>query len=311
MTGGVNSFQVSGYGPERSGWTRLLARDSVARRLDWPILLSAVALSLLGTLLVYSATRNRTELNQGDQYYFLVRHLLNTGIGLVLMAGTVWLGHRALRTAVPVLYGFSLLLILLVLTPLGSTINGAHSWIKLPGGFSLQPSEFVKITIILGMAMLLAARVDAGDKQYPDHRTVVQALGLATVPMLIVMLMPDLGSVMVMVIIVLGVLLASGASNRWVFGLLGAGTLGAVTVWQIGILDDYQINRFAAFANPELDPAGVGYNTNQARIAIGSGGLTGSGLFHGSQTTGQFVPEQQTDFVFTVAGRSWASSAAA
>ena len=302
MTGGVNSFQVSGYGPERSGWTRLLARDSVARRLDWPILLSAVALSLLGTLLVYSATRNRTELNQGDQYYFLVRHLLNTGIGLVLMAGTVWLGHRALRTAVPVLYGFSLLLILLVLTPLGSTINGAHSWIQLPGGFSLQPSEFVKITIILGMAMLLAARVDAGDKQYPDHRTVVQALGLATVPMLIVMLMPDLGSVMVMVIIVLGVLLASGASNRWVFGLLGAGTLGAVTVWQIGILDDYQINRFAAFANPELDPAGVGYNTNQARIAIGSGGLTGSGLFHGSQTTGQFVPEQQTDFVFTVAG---------
>ncbi|MDQ0713363.1 rod shape determining protein RodA [Streptomyces luteogriseus] len=302
MTGGVNSFQVSGYGPERSGWTRLLARDSVARRLDWPILLSAVALSLLGTLLVYSATRNRTELNQGDQYYFLVRHLLNTGIGLALMAGTIWLGHRALRTAVPVLYGFSLLLILLVLTPLGSTINGAHSWIQLPGGFSLQPSEFVKVTIILGMAMLLAARVDAGDKQYPDHRTVVQALGLATVPMLIVMLMPDLGSVMVMVIIVLGVLLASGASNRWVFGLLGAGTLGAVTVWQIGILDEYQINRFAAFANPELDPAGVGYNTNQARIAIGSGGLTGSGLFHGSQTTGQFVPEQQTDFVFTVAG---------
>jgi rod shape determining protein RodA len=299
---GVNSFQVSGYGPERSGWTRLLARDSVARRLDWPILLSAVALSLLGTLLVYSATRNRTELNQGDQYYFLVRHLLNTGIGLALMAGTIWLGHRALRTAVPVLYGFSLLLILLVLTPLGSTINGAHSWIQLPGGFSLQPSEFVKVTIILGMAMLLAARVDAGDKQYPDHRTVVQALGLATVPMLIVMLMPDLGSVMVMVIIVLGVLLASGASNRWVFGLLGAGTLGAVTVWQIGILDEYQINRFAAFANPELDPAGVGYNTNQARIAIGSGGLTGSGLFHGSQTTGQFVPEQQTDFVFTVAG---------
>ncbi len=160
----------------------------------------------------------------------------------------------------------------------------------------------MKITIILGMAMLLAARVDAGDKPYPDHRTVLQALGLAVVPMLIVMLMPDLGSVMVMVVIVLGVLLASGASNRWIFGLIGAGTAGAVAVWQLGILDEYQINRFAAFANPELDPAGVGYNTNQARIAIGSGGLTGSGLFQGSQTTGQFVPEQQTDFVFTVAG---------
>ncbi|MDT9701159.1 rod shape-determining protein RodA [Streptomyces sp. P17] len=299
---GANSFQVSGYGPERAGWTRLFARDSLARRLDWPILCAALALSLVGSILVFSATRNRTEINQGDQYYFLVRHIMNTGIGFALMIGTVWLGHRTLRTAVPILYGASVFLVLLVLTPLGSTINGAHSWIKLPGGFSLQPSEFVKVTIILGMAMLLAARVDAGDKPHPDHRTVLQALGLATVPMLIVMLMPDLGSVMVMVIIVLGVLLASGASNRWVFGLLSAGAVGAVAVWQLRILDDYQIARFAAFANPSLDPAGVGYNTNQARIAIGSGGLTGAGLFNGSQTTGQFVPEQQTDFVFTVAG---------
>lgn len=299
---GSNGFSVSGYGPERSSLSRLFARDSLARRLDWPILFSAIALSLIGAALVYSATRNRTELNQGDPYYFLFRHLLNTGIGFALMIGTVWLGHRTLRTAVPILYGISVFLILLVLTPLGATINGAHAWIVIGGGFSLQPSEFVKITIILGMAMLLAARVDAGDKPYPDHRTVLQSLGLAAVPILIVLLMPDLGSVMVMVIVVLGVLLASGASNRWVFGLIGAGALGAIAVWQLKILDEYQINRFAAFANPELDPAGVGYNTNQARIAIGSGGLFGTGLGKGSQTTGQFVPEQQTDFVFTVAG---------
>ncbi|MFC7266025.1 rod shape-determining protein RodA [Streptomyces lutosisoli] len=299
---GANNFSVSGYGPERAGWTRLFARDSLARRLDWPILLSAVTLSLIGSALIYSATRNRTEINQGDQYYFLIRHLMNTGIGIGLMVGTIWLGHRTLRTAVPILYGLSVFLILAVLTPLGATVNGAHAWIVIGGGFSLQPSEFVKITIILGMAMLLAARVDAGDKAYPDHRTVLQSLGLAAVPIMIVMLMPDLGSVMVMVIIILGVLLASGASNRWVFGLLGAGALGAIAVWQLHILDEYQINRFAAFANPDLDPAGVGYNTNQARIAIGSGGLFGTGLGHGSQTTGQFVPEQQTDFVFTVAG---------
>jgi rod shape determining protein RodA len=299
---GANSFSVSGYGPARAGWTRVFARDSLARRLAWPRLLCAVALSMIGSLLVYSATRNRTEINQGDPYYFLLRHLLNTGIGIALMIGTVWLGHRTLRTAVPILYGISVFLILMVLTPLGATVNGAHAWIVIGGGFSLQPSEFTKITIILGMAMLLAARVDAGDKPYPDHRTVLQSLGLAAVPIAIVLLMPDLGSVMVMVIIVLGVLLASGASNRWIFGLMGVGALGALAVWQLHILDEYQINRFAAFANPDLDPAGVGYNTNQARIAIGSGGLTGSGLFHGSQTTGQFVPEQQTDFVFTVAG---------
>ncbi|GHE66999.1 rod shape-determining protein RodA [Streptomyces spiralis] len=299
---GANNFSVSGYGPQRAGWTRLFARDSVARRLDWPMLLAALALSAIGTALVFSATRNRTEINQGDPHYFLVRQLMNIGIGLALMVGTVWLGHRALRNAVPILYGASVFGILLVLTPLGATINGSRNWIVLGGGFSLQPSEFVKITIILGMAMMLAARVDAGDRTYPDHRTVLQSLGLAAVPILIVLLMPDLGTVLVLVTIILGVLLASGASNRWVFGLLIAGTLGCVAIWQLHILDDYQINRFAAFANPSLDPAGVGYNTNQARIAIGSGGLTGAGLFHGSQTTGQFVPEQQTDFVFTVAG---------
>ncbi|MFD6419403.1 rod shape-determining protein RodA [Streptomyces sp. NPDC060194] len=299
---GTHGFNIGRYGPERGTWAKLFARDSVVRRLDWPILLSAIALSVLGTALVWSATRNRTDLTHGDPYYFLLRHALNTGIGLALMAGTVWLGHRTLRGAVPFLYGLSVLLILAVLTPLGTTINGAHAWIVIGGGFSLQPSEFVKITIILGMAMLLAARVDAGDREHPDHRTVLQALGLAVLPMAIVMLMPDLGSVMVMAVIVLGVLLASGASNRWMFGLLSAGVAGALLVWWLGVLDEYQINRFAAFANPELDPAGVGYNTNQARIAIGSGGLTGTGLTNGSQTTGQFVPEQQTDFVFTVAG---------
>ncbi|MET9804547.1 rod shape-determining protein RodA [Streptomyces sp. NPDC006368] len=300
---GTNNFSVPRYAPQQGGaWARLTARDSWVRRLDWPLLFSAIALSLVGSLLVWSATRNRTELNDGDPYAFLFRHLLNTGIGFALMVGTIWLGHRTLRGAVPVLYGISVVLVLLVLTPLGATINGAHAWIVLGSGFSLQPSEFVKVTIILGMAMLLAAKVDAGDQLHPDHRTVAKSLGIAVLPMAIVMLMPDLGSVMVMVVIVLGVLLASGASNRWIFGLIGAGVIGAVLVAALGVLDEYQINRFAAFANPELDPAGVGYNTNQARIAIGSGGLYGAGLFNGHQTTGQFVPEQQTDFIFTVAG---------
>ncbi|MFF3317865.1 rod shape-determining protein RodA [Streptomyces sp. NPDC003035] len=297
-----HGFSVSRYAPERGTLAKLTARDSVLRRLDWPMLLSSVALSFLGALLVWSATRNRTELNGGDPYAFLFRHSLNTGIGLVLMIGTIWLGHRTLRGAVPVLYGISILLILAVLTPLGATINGAHAWIQLGGGFSLQPSEFVKITIILIMAVLLASKVDAGDQVHPDHRTVAKSLVLAALPMAIVMLMPDLGSVMVMGVIVLGVLLASGASNRWVLGLMGAGLGGAVLVTVLGLLDEYQINRFAAFANPELDPAGVGYNTNQARIAIGSGGLYGAGLFNGHQTSGQFVPEQQTDFIFSVAG---------
>jgi rod shape determining protein RodA len=227
---------------------------------------------------------------------------MNAGIGAGLCIGAMAIGHHRMRTIVPFFYVLSILGILAVLSPLGSTVNGAHSWIVIGGGFSLQPSEFVKISIIIGMAMVLSAKVDAGDQVQPDHRTVMQALGIALLPILIILLMPDLGSVMVLGAIILGVLLASGASNRWIFGLIGAGIIGSILVWQLGILDKYQIDRFAAFANPALDPSGVGYNTSQARIAIGSGGLLGKGLFHGSQTSGQFVPEQQTDFVFSVAG---------
>ncbi|MFC7220266.1 rod shape-determining protein RodA [Streptomyces polyrhachis] len=299
---GAATSYVRRYQPDRSAWGRLTARGSVLRRLDWVLLLAALALSLIGSALVYSATRNREELVGDDPYAFLSKHVMVTVIGIALMALTVWVGHRTLLGAVPALYIGSLVLVALVLTPLGATINGARAWLDLGGGFSLQPAEFTKITIILGMAMLLSTRVDAGDRQYPDHRTVVQALALAAVPICIVMLMPDLGSVMVITVIILGVLMASGASNRWVIGLIGAGVLGAVLMVSLGMLDEYQVNRFAAFANPSLDPAGVGYNTNQARIAIGGGGLFGLGLGKGTQTTGQFVPEQQTDFIFTVAG---------
>ena len=293
---------VRRYTPEKSTLGKMFARDSVVRRMDWVLLFAAMVLCGIGTLLVYSATRNRTNLTHGDQYYFLIRHLMNAGIGAALGIGAVIIGHRRMRDVVPFYYALAIIGILAVLSPLGSTVNGAHSWIVLGGGFSLQPSEFVKVGIILGMAVVLSARVDAGDREHPDHRTVLQALALAALPIVIIMMMPDLGSVMVLGAIILGVLLASGASNRWVFGLIASGVVGAILVWQLGILDKYQIDRFAAFANPALDPSGVGYNTSQARIAIGSGGLLGKGLFHGGQTTGQFVPEQQTDFVFSVAG---------
>ncbi|MFJ6215218.1 rod shape-determining protein RodA [Streptomyces sp. NPDC092296] len=302
MTGLTSSYRAVRLAPRRNALQRLLNRDSPVRRMDWLLLLCALALSLGSSLLVWSATRNRTDLNHGDPQYFLLRHLLNTVIGLGLFAVVIAIGHRRLRTAVPFLYVLSLLVLLSVLTPLGATINGNRNWIVLGGGFSIQPSEFAKVTIILGMAVLLSARVDAGERESPDHRTVLQSLILPAVPMGIIMMMPDLGSVMVMVVIVLGVLLASGAPNRWVLGLISAGVVGALAIWKLKLLSQYQIDRFAAFANPALDPAGVGYNTNQARIAIGSGGLMGKGLFHGTQTTGQFVPEQQTDFVFTVAG---------
>ena len=302
LGGLTTSYRSPRYTPQRGLLGRLTAKGSSLRRLDWPLVLAALALSGIGSLLVWSATRARSDINHGDPQFFLVRHLVNTAIGIGLCAAVVLLGHHRLRTAVPFLYALALVGVLAVLSPLGSTVNGAHSWIVLGGGFSIQPSEFCKIAIILGMATLLSARVDAGEDRFPRGAAIIQSLALAGLPIGVILLMPDLGSTMVMVVIILGVLLASGASTRWLLGLVVGGAAGAFAVVRLHLLKQYQIARFAAFADPSLDPAGVGYNTAQARIAIGSGGLTGSGLFRGTQTTGQFVPEQQTDFVFTVAG---------
>ncbi|GAA3009567.1 rod shape-determining protein RodA [Kitasatospora albolonga] len=298
----MTSYSSYGFPPRRGAVGKALAKDSPLRRLDWLMILAALVLSLGSSLLIWSATRGRDSLTHGDPQYFLYRHLTNLAIGLGLFVVVVLIGSRRLRTAVPFVYVITLLMLMAVLTPLGSTINGAKAWIQFGGGFSIQPAEFAKLAIVLVMALVLSAQVDAGERAFPSDRSVLMALGLAAVPMAVVMLMPDLGSVMVMGVAIMGILLASGAANKWVFGLITAGVGGAVAIWQLGVLSKYQIDRFAAFANPALDPAGVGYNTAQARIAIGSGGLTGMGLFKGTQTTGQFVPEQQTDFVFTVAG---------
>ncbi|GAA1931855.1 rod shape-determining protein RodA [Streptomyces sodiiphilus] len=298
----VRSFSGHHTTVQPTAWTRITAPGSVLRQVDWVLVGAALTLTALGALLVYSATRGRTDLNNGDPQYFLLRHLFNIVVGLLLAAAVVWVGSARVRDVVPVLYGGSLLLTALVLTPLGSTVNGSQRWIEVGAGFAFQPSELVKIGVILAIAALFATRMEADERPAPDARTVLQALLLAAVPAVLIVLTPDLGQTMVIATILLGVLLASGASRGWIIGLLGAGAAGALAVWQLGLLDEYQINRFAAFANPQLDPSGVGYNTNQARIAIGSGGLTGTGLFHGMQTAGQFVPEQHTDFIFTVAG---------
>ncbi len=284
-------------GPQRSLSTRLLDREGVLRRLDW-VLLAAVALLLVvGSLLVWSATARRTDLTGGDSTAYLERHLTNTGIGLVLAVLVVLLSHRLLRLWTPVLYLGAVAGLVAVLSPLGTTINGSHSWIVLPGGFSLQPSELAKVAMVLGMALVLGAN-PAG----PRDRHVLGALAVAAVPAALVVLQPDLGTVMVMAAIVFGMLGIACAPKRWLFGLVAFAAVGAYLAIRLRVLEAYQVNRFAAFANPALDPLGVGYNTQQARIAIGSGGLWGKGLFQGSQTSGQFVPEQQTDFIFTVAG---------
>jgi rod shape determining protein RodA len=205
-----------------------------------------------------------------------------------------------LRAYAPFVYGFSVLGLLAVLSPRGSTFNGSDSWIQLPGGFSTQPSEFAKVALCVALPMILAERRDAETE--PRLSDVALTLGVAAIPVALVLLQPDLGTTVVMGFIIIGILAVAGTPTKWIAGLLVLGSVGVFVAIKLGVLATYQVNRFAAFANPNLDPQGVGYNVNQAKNAIGTGGLLGKGLFHGSQTNGKFVPEQQTDFIFTVAG---------
>ena len=278
---------------------RMLDRASPLRQLDWLLLFAVAALVSVGGLLIWSATRQRELALGGDPHAFLKKHILNATIGLILGTAAALIDYRALRAYAPVVYIASCLGLIAVLSPLGSTINGAHSWIVLPAGFQIQPSEFAKLAIVVGMAMLLGEKRDGESR--PRDSDVLAVLGLCLVPMALVMLQPDLGTTMVFIFVILGVLSVAGAPARWVVGLLVAGVIAGAFVAP-HILKSYQLDRFRVVANPSAQLGGAGYNVHQALIANGSGGLFGKGLFHGTQTQGRFIPEQQTDFVFTVAG---------
>jgi rod shape determining protein RodA len=200
-------------------------------------------------------------------------------------------------------YLVSLVGLVLVITPLGATINGSHSWILLGGGFAVQPSEFAKVGLLLIIAMLLAQPAEGTDR--PRTLDIVLALIAASITMGLVMLQPDLGTALVLAVITAAGLVIAGVRKRWIAGLTVVAGLGVFSVFYFQLLEPYQVARFTAFVDPSVDPRGVGYNSTQSLIAIGSGQLMGKGLLGGGQTTGRFVPEQHTDFIFTVAGEEF------
>jgi len=186
-------------------------RESYWRRLDWVLLISALLLSAAGAVFVWSASR--ADLASDDPQYFLNRHLVNIVIGLGLALLVSRLDYRLLRAYTPLVYGASILGILLVYTPLGATIAGARAWIRFPGGFTLQPSELAKVAIILVMALILAEKRDAEEE--PRDRDVLLSLALAAIPIGLVLLQNDTGTVLIMAAVVVTMVAVSGARTRW------------------------------------------------------------------------------------------------
>jgi len=276
-------------------------RQSLVQGFD-PVLTAVVGLLLVvGTLLVWAATRDWYTRNGLDGQYYLKRHIINILIGLVLAYGVTVIDYRLLRAYTPFLWGAGVLGLVVVLIPgLGVEINGAKAWIALPGGFQIQPAELAKIAIIIGMSMILSER--SHDSDGPTSRDVLQALAVAAIPVALIIMQPDMGTVLIISAAVVTIVAVSGVPARWVTGLLLLAVLGGFVAVKAGVVSEYQVNRLQTFVDPNADTQGAGYQLRQARITVGSGGLVGTGLFNGPQTNGRFVPEQQTDFIFTVAG---------
>ena len=270
------------------------------RDLDWILFIAGLGASLMGSVLVWSASRADLA-SESDPQSYLKRHLINLGVALVLGIIASRINYRWLRAYTPVVYLASMVLLLVPFVPgLGVTIAGARAWIDVPLGLTIQPSEFAKVSVILMMAALLSERRDREDE--PSAQDVLLALLVAAIPTAIILVQNDTGTVLILAAVSLSIIAVAGVRTRWLVGLIGGAVLGVLAAIQFGLLQEYQVDRLTSFINPDEDVSASAYNANQARIAIGGGGLDGYGLFEGPQTQGNFVPVNESDFVFTVAG---------
>ncbi len=272
--------------------SRRSRRDPTApfRHLDPVLLVCSLALGLIGVVSVYSATRG-----PGPDFVdsYLVRQFAFVVVGAGVMAVFALVDYHKLHDWAWLFYGATTALLVLVVSPLGSQSKGAQAWFAL-GPFQLQPAEFAKLSLIGALAFLLSEF--KGDI---DLRRLGALLVCALVPMALIMLQPDLGLVLILGVITLALLVVGGVPTKYLAVLAIVGVVGVVGVLNSPILKEYQVSRLTGFVNPEDKSNPAVYNVDQSKQAIASGGVSGQGLFDGPQTKLGFVPEQQTDFIFT------------
>lgn len=272
------------------------------KNLDLPLLVTALLIVLFGLVAISSAT-HATAAQGEDPFGFVKKQVLWIILGLVVLWAVQSFDYRDLSRYTVWLYGFNLLMLAGVLL-VGSTRLGAQRWFAL-GPFMLQPSEFSKVIVIVTLATLLAKR----EGQLGRLRDLVLPMAFTAVPVLLILKQPDLGTALVLTAILLGMLYMAGARPSHLVGLVLTGLvviggmLGAHVRYGTWIpLKEYQVTRLLIFLDPWQDWQGAGYHVIQSQIAIGSGGPWGRGLFNGSQNQLNFLPEQHTDFIFSVVG---------
>ena len=276
--------------------------QSSARRLgerDWLLAGAVITASLLGIIFIYTATRSGLVVRGLPGTYFLKRQAVFVVIGICVMAVLSRLDYRRIEQVATPVYAVLIVLLLAVLSPVGSNALGAQRWFSI-GPLQIQPSEFAVLAVIMAVATYCNRRPDG-----LTLRDVSRLLIMAGFPMLLILVQPDLGTVIIMTIVFLVTLTAAGLPGRLLLWLLVGATLAVVIAIEGGFLSSYQIHRLTSFLNQNSNNPALQqsiYNVKQAKNAIGSGGLLGSGIGHGTQTNLGYVPEQQTDFIFTAVG---------
>jgi rod shape determining protein RodA len=276
-------------------WTAKLRSSD---RMDMSLCAGLVALGIIGVGMIYSATR-QALVNAGyNGHYYFERQAIFLIAGVVAMYLASLVDYRRLEIVATPFYVFSLFALAGVFV-VGQSALGAQRWYSF-GFVQIQPSEFTVLAIILAIATFCERRPE-GLKMYDVSRLLV----MATVPLLLIIKQPDLGTSTIIVLCVAAMLVVAGVPPRFMTFLAIVGTVGLVAATYLDLLKKYQVDRFVSFLNqnstsPALQP--LIYEVNNAKSAIGSGGIHGAGLFQGMQTVLGYVPEQRTDFIFTAIG---------
>jgi rod shape determining protein RodA len=269
------------------------------RKPDLVLVLTYLALSAVGLLMIYSATAPGLEAAGKDPAAELRSQAIFVVIGFIIFAVMSTVDLVELKGFTGPIYLASLVPLVLVLTGFGESEGLAQRWIQL-GPIQFQPSELAKIAVILMVASLLS------NAEVPlKWDTVARVLVVVGIPALLIFAQPDLGTTLVFAFVVLVMLFVGGATMRQLGFLFVATVIGTVGIFQLGFIKSYQLTRLTAFIDPESHSLDATYNQVQSEIAIGSGGLVGKGLFEGSQTNLQFVPVQSSDFIFTAVGEQF------
>ena len=261
------------------------------KNIEWWILVLAVLLCIIGFIALYSAT-------QSDNFEYLRKQIIWFVISLIVMIIVAFIDYKIMVKISPILYGISIVLLIAVLFT--KSINGASSWFNI-GGFSLQPAEISKATVILFLSYVVATLQINGKEEI--NRIWKLAIILATValPVLLIVLQPDFGTAITYVVSLIMVLFVAGIDKKYVIAALILIVVGVPLIYRF-VLPVHAKARIDVFLNPESDPKGSGYNIIQSKLAIGAGELTGMGLLNGNQTQLGYLSPKTTDFIFPVIG---------